>query len=112
LVVDLTAEWERARGLGAVPHLQLPTLDGMAPEPGAFQRLVEALADDPRPTYVHCAAGHGRSAALVAALLVRRGVDEGPERALARLKALRPKVFLTRAQRRLLATVQGPGPAR
>jgi len=112
LIVDLTAEWERAWGLGAIPHLQLPTLDGMAPEPAAFQRLVDALADDPRPAYVHCAAGHGRSALLVAALLVRRGVDDDPERALARLAALRPKVVLTRAQRRLLEVTAGPRSAR
>jgi len=109
LVVDLTAEWERAPGLERVAHVQLPALDGMPPDPGAFLRSVEGLAGDPRPTYVHCAAGHGRSALLVAALLIRRGVDDGPEAALTRLRALRPAVLLTRSQRRLLDLVPGPG---
>jgi protein-tyrosine phosphatase len=113
LVVDLTAEWHRAAGVRELPHHGLACLDGMPfPDLEALRRLVDTLTPDPRPTYVHCAAGHGRSALVVAALMLRRGLAASPEEARARLKALRPGVHLTRGQwAQLLALSADPPPA-
>jgi hypothetical protein len=114
LVVDLTGEWHRAAGVRELPHHGLICLDGMPfPDLDALRRLVDEVTPDPRPTYVHCAAGHGRSALVVAALMVRRGLAATPEEAQARLKALRPRVHITRGQwAQLVAVSSGlpPGP--
>jgi protein-tyrosine phosphatase len=103
LVVDLTVEWHRAPGVRELPHRGLRCLDGMPfPSTEALAALVTELAEDPRPMYVHCAAGHGRSALVVAALMLRRGLADCPRDAEAKLKALRPRVHITRAQLRQL----------
>lgn len=103
LAVDLTVEWHRAAGLEALPHRRLVCLDGMPfPSLSALRSLVDELSDEPRQLYVHCAAGHGRSALVVVALMIRRGLADSPEDAEAQLKALRPRVHITRGQRRQL----------
>lgn len=105
-VVDLTAESPAIGGLpDAVEYLCVPTLDGTAPAPARLEALVARLADSPMALYVHCAAGHGRSALLVAALLVARGEAGGPEDAVARLSRLRPRISLNAEQRRVLDEV-------
>jgi hypothetical protein len=107
LVVDLTTEWHRAAGVRELPHRGLRCLDGMPfRDEAGLARLVEELADEPRGLYVHCAAGHGRSALVVAALMLRRGLADSPRDAEARLKALRPRVHITRAQFRQLEALQ------
>jgi len=115
LVVDLTVEWHRAPGLDALPHRWLRCLDGMPfDDLEALRALVDELSEDPRPMYVHCAAGHGRSALVMAALMVRRGLAATPRDAEATLKTLRPRVHITRGQFRQLAAVatatKGPPP--
>ncbi len=111
LVVDLTVEWHRAAGLEDLPHRWLRCLDGMPfPELYALRELVDELSVEARPMYVHCAAGHGRSALVVAALLVRRGLVATPREAEERLKALRPRVHITQGQRRQLEAVARTDP--
>jgi protein-tyrosine phosphatase len=103
LVVDLTAEFFAARGVRAGrEYLALPTLDGTAPDEAALRAAVARLADHPGPVYLHCAAGHGRSALLAAALLLARGLAADHHQAEARLRQVRPRVRLTRRQRQLL----------
>jgi protein-tyrosine phosphatase len=103
LVVDLTAEFTPARGvcLGRA-YLALPTLDGSAPAEVHLRNIVARLTDLSGPVYVHCAAGHGRSALVVASLLLARGLAANPRQAEAMLRAIRPGVRLTPGQRRLL----------
>jgi protein-tyrosine phosphatase len=110
LVVDLTAEWHRADGVAELPHRWLSCLDGMPfPDQEALRALVDELAEDPRPMYVHCAAGHGRSALVMAAIMLRRGLANSPREAEARLKALRPRVHMTQRQlRQLEGIAAGP----
>jgi protein-tyrosine phosphatase len=50
-------------------------------------------------TYVHCALGHGRSATLVAAVLLELGLATDPDDAVNRIRLLRPGVALSPAQR-------------
>lgn len=102
-VVDLTAEFPSLLPpAGASAPTTLPTLDGMVPPEAAFAALVEDLAAEPRPLYIHCAQGHGRSALLMAAVLVARGLAPDPDEAVRHLRATRPGVGLRAPQARLL----------
>src|SRR6185436_3524716 len=75
LVVDLTAEFDEPASVRAGRrYLALPTLDGHVPDEAEWQALLEEVAASDAVTLVHCAAGHGRSASFVAALLIRRGL--------------------------------------
>ena len=58
------------------------------------EAVLDQLADAEGPLYVHCAAGHGRSAMLAATLLVRRGHAEDVDAAVALMQRARPGVRL------------------
>src|SRR5262249_24044909 len=95
-VIDFTAEFPgNLRGARAVRWLSIPVLDGCAPSP-ADCRLGFAFRDeDPESAvYVCCANGHGRSMTLVCALLMKLGVAEAPDEAIAFVSKCRPKASL------------------
>jgi protein-tyrosine phosphatase len=103
LVVDLTAEFPAARGLTAGRAYRcLPTLDALVPGDADVEKMVAEVANWPGIVYVHCALGHGRSALLTAAVLLRRGLAANPREAEALLRQARPAVRLKPPQRRLL----------
>jgi rhodanese-related sulfurtransferase len=103
MVVDLTAELDALPGLpAAVGYRCLPTLDGHAPRLDALEALVGELVAFEDPVYVHCAAGHGRSAMVAAALLLRRGTVGNLEEAERTMRRARPRVRLAEAQRRVI----------
>jgi hypothetical protein len=105
-VVDLTSELPRALPEAPVArYLCLPTLDTSVASDAAFGELLERLVAEEGPLYVHCAMGHGRSATLAAALLVRRGLAADADQAIAALKAVRPGVSLHAVQREALMRV-------
>ncbi len=56
--------------------------------------------------YVHCAAGHGRSALTVAAYLLETGQASDAEAAREQVAAARPGIGLKRGQRATLGRVQ------
>lgn len=102
LVVDLTSELQAPVAVRArAGYRCLPTLDGLAPREAPFLRLAEEVAAFDGPVFVHCAAGHGRSATLAGAVLVRRGVVEDLLAAERHMKRARPGIRLTASQRRL-----------
>jgi len=102
-VVDLTAEFPVDRRLlGERSYLCLPTLDAHVPAPEALASLVDRALERGGVLYVHCAYGHGRSALVAAAMLLRRGEASTPQEAVARLKAARPRVKLSPSQRAAL----------
>ena len=104
LVVDLTAEFAKAPGVGAGhEYVCLPTLDGLAPGAVEVEELLGKIDACGGPVYVHCALGHGRSALVAAAVLLRRGVVGDVRAAETHLRERRPGVRLKGAQRRLLA---------
>jgi len=103
VIVDLTAELPRIRHLAPeIAYHVIPTLDATAPAYEPFAALASRLRDEPAPIFVHCAAGHGRSAAFAAALLVARGRAADATEAEALLKRARPLVHLHREQRALV----------
>lgn len=118
-VVDLCSEMPRA--LPDVPverYVCLPTLDtSVAPDP-ELAALVESLAEEEGPLYLHCAMGHGRSATVAAALLIRRGLAADVDQAVRALASARPGVHLHAVQRAAVerlaraAAERGPSAAR
>ncbi len=99
-VVDLTAEFRATPGIrDRREYRTLPTLDTLAPEYEEFVALARWAAAHGGPVYIHCAAGHGRSAALAAAILVLRGQAKDAKEAEALLQKARPLVWLHRGQR-------------
>ena len=106
LVVDMTAEFPKMSGLdNEIEYVCLPTLDGCAPERLAFKKLVRFVASHDGPVLIHCARGQGRSATLMAAVLLQRGIANNVEDACSIMKQKRPRVHLHRGQKRLLNSV-------
>jgi protein-tyrosine phosphatase len=107
VVVDLAAELPRASTIGERrQYISLPTLDHDAPPAAAFIDVARRLAETPAPVFVYCAFGHGRSAVMVAAILLRRGVARDVPEALSLLRAARPRVGLSHSQRVLLQQLE------
>lgn len=99
LVVDLTAEFPVDAAIRAeVPWVCRPTLDATPPTVADGRALLDAIEAAGGPVFIHCAAGHGRSATVAAALLIRRGLAPDPPAAEAILRAARPGVRLRGAQ--------------
>jgi protein-tyrosine phosphatase len=112
LVVDLTAEFvAHPEVLRGRTYLCLPTLDMSAPDEKAFQHLVSRVAGWQGIVYVHCAAGHGRSATVAAAVLIVRGLANSVEEAEELMRKVRPGIRLAPAQRSLLRRITRPLPS-
>lgn len=104
LVVDLTAEFPRR--IQSEHYLCLPTLDMEAPTQQQLLAGLAAIQAASGTVYVHCAAGHGRSATVVAAVLLARGTVTTAAEAEAFLQRRRSGVKLTPPQRRLLESAK------
>lgn len=98
LVVDLTAEFSKPRyhPLSA-GYLCLPALDAFVPDEAASEPAVERALAAPS-VFVHCANGHGRSAAFAAALLLRKGLAADVAEAMALIRRARPVCRINPAQ--------------
>ena len=111
-VVDLTAEFWTAKGVcGGVngtpvrKYLCRPVMDGHVADDRTFVKTVREVAAIDGELYVHCAQGHGRSAALAAGLMIARGLVGDVDEAETRMIASRAKVRLTGSQRELVRRV-------
>jgi len=103
IVVDLCAELAEAPGVAAGRiYLAIPTLDATSPTPAEIERAVEAILAAGGAAFIHCAFGHGRSATVAAALLVRRG-DATLDDVERQMRARRPRIGLNAIQRGALA---------
>lgn len=113
LVVDMTAELEVADCIRAAGtrYRCVPTLDGSVPPEREFREIVAEIAAADGPVYVHCAAGHGRSATAAAAALVARGIASDVDAALALMRRARPTVYMRRRQRSMALRASTPSRA-
>lgn len=103
IVVDLCAELPAAPGVAqGRDYLAIPTLDATSPTPDQIARAVDAMIAVRGPAFIHCAFGHGRSATVAAALLVRRG-DATLDDVERLMRSRRPRIGLNAHQRRALA---------
>lgn len=107
LIVDLTSEFPKLHPEG-VQYMCLPTLDGSAPNDlEAARAVVRQVLEHDGIVYVHCAAGHGRSAAIVASVLVAEGRATDVRHAIEVMRKVRPGVGLSRSQRAFVRTLTG-----
>ena len=98
-IIDLTAEFDRPRSYPqTVRYTCLPTMDH-TPLPIESVNLANEIAAYPGTVYINCALGHGRSAALAAMVLVRRGLAPDIGTAEKLLQSTRPLVKLSTEQR-------------
>ena len=99
-VIDLTSELLEDPAIRAAKnYVCLPTLDGSAPDSQALIELLGQRDRWPGTIYVHCAAGHGRSALVAACLIVLGGLAETVDEAMTQMKEKRAKVHLVPVQR-------------
>ena len=109
LVVDMTAELpEPASVRRGRTYLCLPTLDGSVPDRAELRTLVETIAAWPGGVYVHCALGRGRSALVVAAVLLAKGIAPDFAGASQVLKKARPSVWMNAVQRAYMGRWNAP----
>ncbi len=103
-VLDLTAEFAEAPALvRGRAYCCVATLDGVPLGQRELSEAVSWIARQTGCTYIHCAQGHGRSAAVVAAWLVVSGRCGTLEQAQALLADARPRARPTKAQWRSVA---------
>jgi hypothetical protein len=102
-IVDVTSELIAHPQIRIHPGYRVyPMLDDGFVEPEVLEQIVAELLELPGPVLIHCAAGHGRSAALAAALGIARGHFDDPDDAEAKIRDVRPRVRFTRQQRERL----------
>lgn len=102
-VVDLTAEFaEPATVRAGRSYLCLPIPDASIPSVNAFSELVEAIVHSEWPVYIHCALGHGRSATVMVAVLLAKGIETSLTTAEQRIKQARPGIEINAVQQTLL----------
>ena len=114
--------WLRERSVGAIlsltetplpadaikqhdfAYLHLPVPDMTPPQPDQFLaalRFLDRQRAAERPAVVHCLVGQGRTGSILAAYLIRDGLDVAD--ALARVRAVCPRAVENPAQERALA---------
>ena len=104
-VLDLAVEFNEIRALrNVLGYRSMPVLDTTAPTEAQLREAVAWLTTivPNGPVYVHCALGTGRSACVVVAYLLSVGEVATVGESIRRLKALRPGIRLSRAQRECL----------
>jgi hypothetical protein len=103
-VVNLCWEFPHPSGTDRKPGIvtaRVPILDGSPPTDRQFGEAIQWVARwraEGRCVLVHCAQGHGRSATIVAAILLRLGLAQNVEQAVSMIRAARPRAHPSRKQ--------------
>ncbi|KAK6929063.1 Dual specificity phosphatase, catalytic domain [Dillenia turbinata] len=104
-IVDCTCEFPRISELSGNPYLCIPTWDTRAPQPVDIESAVKWACRQRaqnRPIFIHCAYGHGRSVAVMCALLVSLGMVEDWKAAAKFIRERRPYTHMNDLQRQSL----------
>lgn len=108
-VLDLTAEYPRARATHDIAYRCIPMLDLVSPGEVALDQAVtelELLRIQHGSVLVHCALGLSRSALVVTAWLLRYQPQLTLPQAIAQVHNARPQVIFTAEHKELLARWQ------
>ena len=106
LVIDMTAEFPASRNVLDNYHYRcLPTLDCDAPTVEQLRLVAMQATTNQGDVLVHCALGHGRSAMMVAAILILQDTVSGVEEAISLVKSRRPSIEINKAQQQVLETL-------
>ncbi len=100
-VLNMRSEYcDREAGIAPRQYLRLPTVDDESPTPEQFRQGVAFIREQVAEgggVYVHCKAGMGRAATMVAAYLVAQGLS--PDEAWTQIRRVRPFIRPTSPQR-------------
>jgi protein-tyrosine phosphatase len=102
-VVDLTCEFEEYDDLlEKHVYFSFPILDGCPPDAIYFLPVIERIGKLPRPIYMHCAEGHGRTGMVAAALLLYEQHVGSIAEAMRLIQSVRPKAKIQKSQYKIL----------
>lgn len=108
-VLNLCWEFPQVSGMEREPGIataHVLILDGSPPTAQQFRQAVtwaEQWRTEGRCARVHCAQGHGRTATIAAAILLKCGLTSDVDEALATIRAARPGARPSRREREALA---------
>lgn len=103
LVVDLSCElWEPASVRSKRHYVCVPMLDASLCDRVMLDQLVRRISAAEGGVLIHCAQGHGRSAAVAAAVMINRGIVPDLAQAISRIQARRPRARVNSSQRRII----------
>lgn len=104
-VIDCTCELPRKKEVSGLAYLCVPIWDTRAPQPAEIESAVRWACrkrSQNIPIFVHCAYGHGRSVAVMCALLVALGLAEDWKNAEKMIRERRPYIRMNSLHRNAL----------
>jgi len=95
-VLDLSVEFSEAKAFGETVYRNIPILDLTAPTSPQLEEMSKFIDQQSRRgvVYVHCKIGYSRSAAAIAAYLIKSGRAHGPEEAIDIIRRKRPSIVI------------------
>ncbi|KAL1817323.1 hypothetical protein DCAR_0521751 [Daucus carota subsp. sativus] len=104
-IIDCTCELPRKKEVSGLAYLCVPVWDTRAPQPAEIESAVRWACrkrSQNIPIFVHCAYGHGRSVAVMCALLVALGLAEDWKNAEKMIRERRPYIRMNSLHRNAL----------
>ncbi|KAL2555639.1 uncharacterized protein Fot_00378 [Forsythia ovata] len=104
-IIDCTCELPRKMELSGHAYLCIPTWDTRSPQPAEIESAVKWACRkraQKTPVFIHCAYGHGRSVAVMCALLVALGLAEDWKNAEKLIREKRPYIRMNALHRKAL----------
>ncbi|XP_075495339.1 uncharacterized protein LOC142532778 [Primulina tabacum] len=104
-IIDCTCELPRKMEVSGHAYFCIPTWDTRSPQPGDIESAVKWACRkiaQKTPIFVHCAYGHGRSVAVMCALLVALGLAEDWKSAEKLIREKRPCIRINALHRETL----------
>lgn len=104
-IIDCTCEFPRKSKFSKNAYMCIPTWDTRAPQPSEIESAVKWACRKRAqgvPIFIHCAYGHGRSVAVMCALLVALGVVDDWKDAEKLIQRRRPYIRMNSLHRKAL----------